>query len=162
MAEIIRGYLPGSIGRVAELHGTYYHEHWDFGVFFEARVATDLSAFLSSYDQRRDGFWTAALGGHVEGSIAVNGALADTEGAHLRWFIVSDALRGKGFGNRLLDLAVDFCRDRSYGKIFLWTFEGLDAARHLYEKKGFRLVAQNRGTRWGREVNEQQMELKLK
>jgi hypothetical protein len=44
--EIVRGYVPGSIGRVAELHGTYYHDHWGFGLFFEAKVASELSAFL--------------------------------------------------------------------------------------------------------------------
>jgi len=43
----------------------------------------------------------------------------------------------------------------------LWTFEGLHAARHLYEKSGFQLVEQYRGTQWGTEVNEQQFLLQL-
>ena len=54
--KIAKGYIPGSIGRVAELHGTYYHAHWGLGHFFEAKVATELSGFLSRYDQKRDGF----------------------------------------------------------------------------------------------------------
>jgi GNAT superfamily N-acetyltransferase len=161
MAEIIRGYLPGSIGRVAELHGTYYHRHWGFGLFFEALVASELAAFLGRYDEQRDGFWNALAGGGIEGAIAIDGAHADAEGAHLRWCIVSDALRGKGAGNRLMDQAVGFCRGRGYRRVSLWTFEGLDAARHLYEKHGFRLADQQRGTRWGREVNEQKFELHL-
>jgi hypothetical protein len=33
------------------------------------------------------------------------------------------------------------------------------AARHLYEKTGFRLVEQRRGSQWGVEVNEQRFEL---
>jgi hypothetical protein len=41
------------------------------------------------------------------------------------------------------------------------TFEGLDAARHLYEKNGFRLAEQQRGIQWGREVNEQRFVLPL-
>ena len=57
--EIVKGYVPGSIGRVAELNGAYYHDNWGFGLFFEAKVATDLSAFLLRYDEKRDGFWTA-------------------------------------------------------------------------------------------------------
>ncbi len=161
MAEIIRGYLPGSIGRVAELHGTYYHRHWGFGLFFEALVASELAAFLGRYDEHRDGFWNVLADGGIEGAIAIDGAHADTEGAHLRWFIVSDALRGKGAGNRLMDHAVGFCRTRGYRRVSLWTFEGLDAARHLYEKHGFRLADQQKGTRWGREVNEQKWELRL-
>jgi len=59
--EIVKGYIPGSIGRVAELHGTYYHEHWDFSLFFEAKVATELSEFLGRYDEKRDAFWTRVV-----------------------------------------------------------------------------------------------------
>ena len=160
--QIASGYLPGSIGRVAEMHGTYYHRHWGFGLFFEAMVASELAAFLGRYDRHRDGFWNALADGGIEGSIAIDGYNAEAEGAYLRWFIVSDALRGKGTGNRLMDNAVGFCRSRGYRRVSLWTFEGLDAARHLYEKHGFKLLDQQRGTRWGREVNEQKFELQLR
>jgi hypothetical protein len=37
--QIARGFIPGSLGRVAELQGTYYHQHWGFGLFFEAKIA---------------------------------------------------------------------------------------------------------------------------
>jgi GNAT superfamily N-acetyltransferase len=160
MAEIkiAKGYVPGSLGRVAELHGTYYHHHWGFGLFFEAKVANELSEFLKRYDESRDGFWTVLADGRVEGSITIDGIHAESKGAHLRWFILSDALRGKGTGSRLINTAISFCRNRGYGKIYLWTFEGLDAARHLYEKKGFRLVEEHRGAQWGIEVNEQRFE----
>jgi hypothetical protein len=91
--QIIRGYAPGAIGRVAELHAAYYHRKWGFGLFFEARVAVELAEFLARYDEGRDGFWTAQVDGSIEGSIAIDGLHAGVEGAHLRWFIVSDALR---------------------------------------------------------------------
>ncbi len=159
--QIITGDIPGSIGRVAELHGTYYQEHWGFGLFFEAKVATDLAAFLGRYDEQRDGFWTASMGGRIEGSITIDGSHAAAEGAHLRWFVVSDALRGKGIGNQLVGTAIGFCRSHGYRRVYLWTFEGLNAARHLYEKNGFRLVEQRKGAQWGREVNEQRFELPL-
>ena len=159
--EITRGYIPGSIGRIAELHGTYYHDHWGFGRFFEAKVATELSEFLGRYDERRDGFWTALLRDRVEGSITIDGIHADKEGAHLRWFIMSDALRGKGFGKRLINLAIKFCWSTGYKRVYLSTFEGLEASRHLYEKTGFTPVEQHKGTQWGTEVNEQRLELRL-
>ncbi len=158
---IARGYVPGSIGRVAELNGTYYHENWGFGLVFEAMVASDLSEFLRRYDDARDGFWTAVLGGRVEGHITIDGISSESRGAHLRYFIVSDALRGRGVGNRLIASAVDFCRNAGHRKVYLWTFEGLEAARHLYEKAGVHLVEQKRGSRWGTEVNEQRFELLL-
>ena len=159
--EIVRGYVPGSLGRVAELHGTYYHHHWGFGLFFEAKVAVELSEFLKRYDESRDGFWTVSADGRVEGSITIDGIHAEGEGAHLRWFIMSDALRGKGAGNQLINAAIGFCRRKGYSNIYLWTFEGLNAARHLYEKAGFRFVEEHRGKQWGTEVNEQRFECAL-
>ena len=75
---------------------------------------------------------------------------------------MSDALRGKGVGNGLMQTAIDFCRGHGYGQVYLWTFEGLDAARHLYEEHGCWLVEQGKGTEWGREVTEQRFELRLR
>lgn len=152
---ILNGYRPGAIGRVAQLHGEYYHRHWGFGLFFEAKVATELSAFFSRYDDTRDGFWTAAAADRLEGAIVIDGRDAEGEGAHLRWFIVSGGLRGRGAGNRLMETAIAFCRRKGYPSVYLWTFEGLSAARHLYEKHGFALVEQRPGAQWGITVNEQ-------
>ena len=159
--EIATGYIPGSIGRVVQLHGVYYHTHWNFGLFFEAKVAVELSGFLKRYDEARDGFWTVLKGSRIEGSITIDGMHAESEGAHLRWFIMSDALRGKGAGSRLIRTAIRFCQDKGYHKIYLWTFEGLNAARQLYEKVGFRLVEEHKGTQWGTQVNEQRFECTL-
>jgi hypothetical protein len=44
--KIDMGYTPGSLGRVAELHGVHYHDNWGFGLFYEAKVA----AFIISVD----------------------------------------------------------------------------------------------------------------
>ena len=77
----------------------------------------------------------------------------------MRWFIMSDALRVKGIGKRLIDTAVEFCKSKGYRAAYLWTFEGLGAARHLYDKAGFRLVEQRKGSQWGAEVSEQRFEL---
>ncbi|MEJ2039887.1 MAG: GNAT family N-acetyltransferase [Desulfosarcinaceae bacterium] len=159
--KIVKGYVPGAIGRVAELHGRYYQAHWGFGIFFEAKVAVELSEFLKRYDEARDGFWTVSVDGRIEGAIAIDGTDSQDEGAHLRWFIMSDALRGKGAGTRLIERAISFCRRKGYNKVYLWTFEGLDAARHLYEKAGFSLTEKHRGKQWGTEVNEQRFECAL-
>lgn len=159
--QILDGYIPGSIGRVTELHAEYYRRQWGFGLFFEAKVATELAGFLERYNERSDAFWIAVREGRIEGSIAIDGSRAATEGAHLRWFVMSDALRGQGIGNRLMETALGFCRTARFGSVYLWTFEGLHAARHIYEKHGFNLVEQHTGTRWGRQVEEQRLELRL-
>ncbi len=159
---IEKGYIPGSIGRISELHGTYYHNRWGFGLYFEAKVATELSEFLQRYDKNKDGIWIAGMNGRIEGSIIIDGIHAENEGAHLRWFIMSDALTGKGVGRNLINKAINFCRSKGYKTIYLWTFEGLNAARHLYEDVGFKLVKQQSGVQWGTTVNEQYFELRDK
>ncbi|MEA3230531.1 MAG: GNAT family N-acetyltransferase [Thermodesulfobacteriota bacterium] len=159
--KINKGYIPGAIGRIVELHGRYYHQHWEFDSYFETKVATGLSEFINRYDETRDGFWTANEKGRVEGTITIDGVQAESRGAHLRWFIISDRLRGQGIGQRLMNLAVDFCREKEYPAVYLWTFEGLHAARYLYDKAGFRVVEQRLGKEWGIEVNEQRLTLTL-
>lgn len=154
------GYLPGCIGRITALHADCYHKLAGFGLPFEAKVARELAAFCERFEAGRDGLWLA-LGpdGAVNGSIAIDGLHArGADGAHLRWFIVSEAVRGTGAGHALMAAAMGFCRDRAYARAHLWTFDGLHAARHLYEKSGFRLALQRRGTQWGKEVDEQRFE----
>lgn len=158
---IASGYAPGSIGRVAELHGAYYHDHWGFGLFFEAKVAKELAVFFEQYEPARDCFWSLSRDSRLEGCLAIEGAGAD-EAAHLRWFIVSKPLQGQGWGRRLLASAVDFCRQAGCRRIYLWTFEGLHPARHLYEAFGFELIREQAGSGWGTTVREQRFECLLK
>jgi GNAT superfamily N-acetyltransferase len=157
----LSGYVPGAIGRIVELHARYYHEHWGFGLYFECKVATELSEFLCRLKEGRDGFWIAMINGNIAGSIAVDGIKGSTKGAHLRWFIVAPEHHRKGIGGRLLGEAVEFCKKRNYPRIHLWTFEGLHPARHLYEKLGFKLCEEHEGTQWGKAVTEQMFELRL-
>ncbi len=157
----LTGYIPGCIGRIVQLHADYYHRNWNFGLFFEARVAADLSAFLSRFRPQSDGFWTLHHNSDTQAAIAIDAHQADRSGAHLRWFIVAEAWRGRGLGRRLLNTAVSFCQAKGYKSVFLWTFQGLEAARHLYEDSGFRCIAQATGRQWGTTVVEQQYELLL-
>ncbi len=157
----LSGYVPGAIGRIAELHGTYYHKHWGFGLFFESKVATELSEFLRRFDEARDGFWVASVGEKIIGAIAIDGINHNSKGTHLRWFIVAPENQGQGIGKTLLQKAVDFCRIKKFRRVYLWTFAGLDPARHLYEKYGFRLCEEFEGNQWGKTVIEQRFELTL-
>lgn len=157
----LSGYVPGAIGRIAELHGTYYHKHWGFHLFFESKVAIELSEFLRRFNEALDGFWAASVGEIVVGAIAIDGVDHERKGAHLRWFIVAPENQGQGIGKMLLEEAVEFCRRIKFSKVYLWTFAGLDPARHLYERFGFKLCEEHEGNQWGRTVTEQRFELIL-
>ncbi len=155
------GYIPGIIGRVAELHARYYSENWNFGHVFEAKVATELSSFIKNYDDSCDRIWSLILNDEIEGSITIIGSSTEGKVAHLRWFIISEKLRGKGAGNFLMKQALSFCREVEFERIYLWTFQGLISAHHIYEKYGFQLTEENPGNSWGITVTEQRFELIL-
>ena len=155
------GYYSGIIGKLTELHAVYYHKNWNFDISFEAQVGRELSAFFSNFREKRDGFWAVHAEGTFAGAIAIDGQLADTEGARLRWFIVEPERQGLGIGKLLVKKAITFCRKTGHRKIFLWTFQGLDAARRLYESEGFKLVEEHPLDQWGRKINEQKFELTL-
>ncbi|MCA9909216.1 MAG: GNAT family N-acetyltransferase [Anaerolineae bacterium] len=138
MDEIrLTGYTPGAMGRIIELHGAYYARYWDLGLYFETKVATELAAFMSRFDAAHDGAWFAHVGERIVGGIFIDGSRVADEGARLRWFILDEAYQGLGLGARLMDAAMDFCRRQGFRRVYLTTFAGLTAARHLYEKHGF-------------------------
>jgi GNAT superfamily N-acetyltransferase len=155
------GYVPGVIGRITELHAVYYKRHWDFGLFFESKVATELSGFLGRFDPAHDGFWLAIMEEKIVGGVAIDGNEAKTSGARLRWFIVAPEYQGRGVGQRLLREAIAFCRRENIHRIYLHSFAGLDVAHHVYEKFGFVLCEEKQDKTWGKLVIEQTFELLL-
>jgi len=96
--ESTTGYVSGLIGRLTELHAQYYAEHWRFGHFFEAKVATELSNFISHYNEARDCIWSLSGNGQIEGSITIDGS------SHIKIWHTFAGLscripsRGKGLG----------------------------------------------------------------
>ena len=160
--ELITGYTPGVIGRVSELHSLYYFEHWGFEEYFEIKVATEMSEFISKYKEANDRIFSIVVNGKIEGSISIDGTSEKNKTAHLRWFIVSDKLRGKGAGNYLMRQAMNFCEQNNYSNVYLWTFQGLGSAKHLYEKYGFNLTKESTGKQWGKTVTEQRFDTNFK
>lgn len=52
-------------------------------------------------------------------------------------------------GSALLTAALDFCRDRKYSYVFLWTVSAQKSARVLYGKAGFRITETSENESWG-------------
>jgi len=153
--EIRAGYEPGILGRVTLMHALYYARNSGFGQAFESVVADGLAEFGNRLAKPRNEIWAATKGGDIVGSVAVDGEDMGPGIAHLRWFIVDDTARGGGVGKRLLDAALAFADGHGFAETHLWTFSGLNAARHLYETRGFTLAEERPGSQWGSEVLEQ-------
>ena len=155
MSIEIAGYRPGALAAIVGLHAHYYARHWSFGLPFETKVGAELAEFLARHDRDRDLFHVAYRDGEVVGSVIIDESGGGPRGAHLRWFIVSEDMQGKGLGAELLGRAVSFCDDRGYDRIWLTTFAGLDAARSLYERHGFVLTGETETDEWSGDVREQ-------
>lgn len=150
------GYRPGSLAGVVGLHMDYYRDAWGFGLEFETKVALEMAEFLRRMEPGRDLFLTAwDRQGHLAGSVTIDISGGGPQGAHLRWFIVSGETRGKGLGKELMERAIGHCDKRPVPQIWLTTFAGLDAARSLYEKHGFRLASESSEDQWRGGVREQ-------
>ena len=119
------------------------------------KLQRNLPNSLVAWTPRKIVSGRALRGDEIVGSISIDGENLENGQAHLRWFVVSNTIRGGGVGGALLDAAIEFCDSQGYHECHLWTVKGLDAARSLYERKGFVLAEEYRGDQWGDEVLEQ-------
>ncbi|WP_137913014.1 helix-turn-helix domain-containing GNAT family N-acetyltransferase [Rudaea sp. 3F27F6] len=153
--KMVRGYRPGIIARITQMHALYYARSSGFGQRFESVVAAGLADFCGRLDDPRNALWTVVQENDIVGSVAIDGEDLGANIAHLRWFIVDDSARGSGAGRKLLSAALAFADEQGFAETHLWTFDGLSVARHLYEAHGFVCVEEHPGNQWGREVLEQ-------
>ena len=155
--SITRGYAPGAIGRVVEMHGSYYASEWGFGPQFEAEVAAELAEFIGRYDAARDGFWLAWQEDRIVASLTLDHA-GDDGAARVRWFVAEPDMQGSGVGGALFGESLAFAKATGQHRIYLWTFDGLTAARRLYDRAGFVLTEECEEDDWGPVIKAQKME----
>jgi DNA-binding MarR family transcriptional regulator/N-acetylglutamate synthase-like GNAT family acetyltransferase len=155
----VRRHRPGDIGWIIGTHARVYAEEYGWDGTFEATMAEIMTPFLRDHDPTREACWIAELGGEPVGCIAL--VRQSVRVAKLRVFLVTRAARGQGVGKRLVDECLRFARAAGYREVALWTHKGLDAARHLYEAAGFKLVREEPHHSWGKDHVGQYWELTL-
>lgn len=155
----VRRHQPGDIGWIIGTHARVYADEYGWDGSFEALMVDIMAPFLRRHDPAREACWIAELGGESVGCIAL--VRQSERIAKLRVFLVTPAARGRGAGKRLIDECLRFARQAGYRKVVLWTQKGLDAARHLYEGAGFKLVREEPHHSWGKDHIGQYWELRL-
>ena len=155
----IRPFTQSDIEYVISRYKTLYYAERHLSGTFSEYVDKIVYSFVNKYNEKTDCLKILECNGVPAGSIAI--AKVDETTAQLRFFMLEPEMRQRGYGNRLMDMALDFCREKGYKKVFLLTITAQIIARHVYETHGFYKVSSNDKSEWGDGVIEECWELNL-
>ncbi|MBO4888996.1 MAG: GNAT family N-acetyltransferase [Firmicutes bacterium] len=96
-------------------------------------------AYYHHLEEEFDRFWCLVSEEAVVGTVGVQ--RLDDQTAELKALYLSENLRGRGLGYRLLDTAVAFAKDSGYRRIVLDSMSKYESAARLYKKYGFQETA---------------------
>jgi DNA-binding MarR family transcriptional regulator/GNAT superfamily N-acetyltransferase len=156
---VLRAHRPGDMGWVIHRHGAFYAAEFGWDESFEALTAEIVAKFIQNFDPKKERCWIAERDGAILGSVFLVKKSARI--AKLRLLLVEPSARGLGIGKRLVDECIGFAREAGYRKMTLWTQSNLYAARHIYQKAGFRLMKKWQVKQFGHEMMSETWELKL-
>jgi len=106
----------------------------------------EIAAMSASYGAPRSAYFLVEHQGEVVGGAGVAPlAGADFEVCELRKMYFLPQARGQGAGTVLLRRCLRAARGFGYQTCYLETLSGMDAARHLYAKAGFRALREPLG-----------------
>ncbi|WP_329176856.1 helix-turn-helix domain-containing GNAT family N-acetyltransferase [Streptomyces decoyicus] len=151
---------PGDLGWMVERNAALYAAEYGFDLRYEALVARIVAEYAEQFDPRWDRTWIAELGGERVGAV-----MCVRDGrpkvARLRLLLVEPGARGHGVGRQLVDSCVEFARNAGYDEMVLWTNSVLGAARGIYQRAGFELVAESAHHSFGQDLVGQDWRLAL-
>lgn len=156
---LIRTYQPGDIEYIVKRHRELYEVEYGFNTKFGDYVEKYMHKFDICHDKTQENIWVAERERKVIGTIAL--VKVDDSTAQLRWFLIEPEIRGKGLGHTLMKTTIDFCKEKNYKHVLLWTVNILDTARHLYKSYGFNLTETQENEEWGCKLTEERWDLYL-
>jgi GNAT superfamily N-acetyltransferase len=156
---ILRAPRPGDFGWIVKRNAELYAQEYQWREPFEGVCAQIVADFANKFDAKRERCWIAEMNGENVGCIFL--AKDSATVARIRLLLVDPKARGLGLGARLVDECLRFARCAGYKKVTLWTHSVLTAARHIYEKAGFKLMRSERHKDWGPPVVSEYWDLEL-
>jgi GNAT superfamily N-acetyltransferase len=129
---------PGDLGWVIQRHGELYASEFGWDSSFEELVLS-LVAEWKTRRSPRDLGWVAEVDGERAGCVFC--FETDERTGQLRMLLVEPRFRRYGVGRELVGTCLAHARAAGYERLTLWTNDVLAAARGLYTRSGFALVA---------------------
>jgi len=157
---MLREHRPGDLGWVVHRQAALYHQEYGWTIEFEAFLADIAAQFIRGFDPSCERAWIAEIDGAMVGAVFV--VRQDESVAKLRMLYVEPAARGLGVGRRLVAAAISFARERGYARMTLWTNDILTAARAIYVREGFSVVAEERHNNFGQDLVGENWDLDLR
>ena len=155
----IRPFTQSDIEYIISRHKTLYYAERHLSDAFSSYVDKIVYEFVDKFNPQTDCLNILECNGVPAGSIAI--AKVDNDTAQLRFFMLEPEMRQRGYGNKLIELVLDFCREKGYKKVFLLTITAQVVARHIYETHGFYKVWSEDKSEWGEGVVEERWDLDL-
>lgn len=156
----LRPHRVGDIGWVVQRQALLYAQEYGWDITFEALLADIGAKFLRDFEEGHDFCWIAEMDGEPMGAVfLVHGEEPGV--AKLRMLHVEASARGRGIGKLLVSACIEKARAFGYGRLVLWTNDVLAAARSVYERAGFKLVAEESHFSFGKDLVGQNWELEL-
>ena len=150
---------PGDLGYVMHRHGVIYQQEYNYGISFETYVGLGLYEFYQNYNEELDRAWIAEYSDKLIGSLFL--MHRQNNSAQLRYFLIEPEYRGIGLGKKLIELFMQWLREKGYKSSYLWTTHELDCAASLYKRHGFILTEEKESTAFGKTLTEQRYDLVL-
>ncbi|MFJ1606705.1 GNAT family N-acetyltransferase [Streptomyces sp. NPDC088253] len=157
---VLREPGPGDLGWIVQRNAALYAGEYGWNTDYEGLVARIVADFAEDHDPHLERVWIAELDGRPVGCVMC--VRDDAPGtARLRLLLVEPDARGLRIGDRLVEAVIDFARDGGYRDLVLWTNDVLSAARRIYQRHGFVLVAEKPHRSFGADLLGQDWRLDL-
>lgn len=156
----IRPYQEQDIAYVIDRQLSLYESERQFTTEIWKKYLTQgVLSLIEKFDPEKDCMLILECDGNASGCIAITHT--ENHVAQLRYFFLEPELRGLGAGTSLLNAALEFCRQKKYSHVFLWTVSAQESARTLYKNAGFKITETNENNDWGSPVLEEKWDLNL-
>src|SRR5688572_6138319 len=148
---------PGDLGYVIYRHGKLYGDEYNYDIVFETYVALAIHEFYKNYNPEIDRVWICEHDNKMVGFLLL--MHREDKAAQLRFFFIEPEYRGIGLGKKLMELYMDFLKEKGYQSSYLLTTDELLSAASLYTRHGFKLTEEKQSTAFGKLVKEQRYDL---